>query len=56
MASALYQPWTQSTATDVKGVGRMKRRGGPDRQMAVGFKIKDWGCIVCMTPDNMSSA
>jgi hypothetical protein len=46
MAYALYQPWTKATVTDVKGVGKIKRLGGADRQMVSLcmmelFKIKD---------------
>jgi hypothetical protein len=46
MAYALYQPWTKAIVTDVKGVGRIKRLGGKDRNMISLcmmelFKIKD---------------
>jgi hypothetical protein len=33
MAYALYQPWTKASVTDVKGVGKVVRLGGPSRDM-----------------------
>jgi hypothetical protein len=46
MAYALYQPWTKSTGATVKGVGKIKRLGGPERTMVSLcmmelFKIKE---------------
>lgn len=46
MAYALYQPWTKATGATVKGVGKIKRLGGPERTMVSLcmmelFKIKE---------------
>jgi hypothetical protein len=46
MAYALYQPWMKANLTDVQGVGKITRLGGPERNMVSLcmmelFKIKD---------------